>query len=180
MGGVDKTVLRVGHATLLDHVLAAADPICACLVVVGPVRPTQLERVVFTLEAEPGGGPVPGVAVGMAETGGAEELFVLAADLPLLSTDGLERLLTTRRRHDAPAAAAAGGKGHPNPLLAVYRQEDLRLALERLGTATRNVPASRLLPPGSMTVPLDLRETLNVNTPADVAAAAAAIRGMGS
>ncbi|HVE45359.1 MAG TPA: molybdenum cofactor guanylyltransferase [Acidimicrobiales bacterium] len=171
MGGVDKTMLQVGGSTLLDTVLSAAAPLCSRLVVVGPRRATTLREVVFTLEAEPGGGPVPAVLAGLAEVAPADEVFVLAADLARLSPAGLQQLLDELHRHRAEAAAAGDGSGPPNPLLAVYRADALARSAEVLRDNPRGMPASRLLPPMTVPVKLDARQTLNVNTPADLARA---------
>lgn len=174
MGGVDKAALRVGNVTLLENVLAAAAPLCSALVVVGPVRPTRLPGVVFTIESNPGGGPVPAVVAGLEKAGGADAVFVLAADLALLSTGGLERLLAALGDSGAGAAAAAGENATPNPLLAVYRTTAVRSALEKLGPDPRGIAAARLLPEDTVVVPMDPDETLNVNTQDDLRAAASA------
>lgn len=166
MGGVDKAALVVGGVTLLDRVLAAARPVCDRLVVVGPARPTVVAGVTFLREAEPGGGPVPAVAAGLAEAPGADVVLVLAADLPLLATDHLRRLLAALDAGAAEAAAAAD-EGGPNPLLAAYRAPALVARAAAPGAGT---PASRLLPPATVAVDLG-PATLNVNRPEDLAAA---------
>jgi molybdopterin-guanine dinucleotide biosynthesis protein A len=101
MGGLDKALVRVGGVALLDRVLAAARPVCDRLVVVGPARPTTVTGVTFVQEAEPGGGPAPAVAAGLAAVPDAEIVLVLAADLPLLEPHHLRTLL---------AALAAGAR----------------------------------------------------------------------
>lgn len=186
MGGVDKANLQVGGSTMLDRVLRAAAPLCQRLVVVGTPRPVETAGVVFTYEARPGGGPVPAVLAGLAAAGPAETVIVLAVDLPLLSTTGLERLLAAMETPGAPApdpvaaAAAADEKGRPNALLAAYRAHVLEAA--RAGLTGENggasLPAARLLPAEVVIVDLGARETLNVNTAADLARAAAAGAGL--
>lgn len=214
MGGVDKAVLVVGGVTLLDRVLGAARPVCDRLVVVGPARPTGVAGVEFAMEAEPGGGPVPAVAAGLAAltgagagagggpaeaSGGATGLddgatgagvvLVLAADLPLLRTGDLRRLLAALAGAGAAAAgdagpagagpscaAAAGAGGRPNPLLAAYRAGELRARAAALGAGAR---AAALLPAGVVTVNLGLA-TLNVNRPEDLAAAELALAREGA
>lgn len=168
LGGIDKAALRIGKATLLDNVLAAAGPLCSRLIVVGPVRPTSAPGVVFTIEADPGGGPVPAVLAGLAEAAGAEHVYVLAADLPLLSRTGLQQLLVALEETGAGAAAAPGENDEPNPLLAVYRYEALRSAAEKLGAGSAGLAAARLLPDDTVVVPIDPDESINVNTPADL------------
>lgn len=168
MGGVDKAALVVGGVTLLDRVLAAARPVCDRLVVVGPVRPTPVDEVAFVVEDVPGGGPVPAVAAGLAALGDVEVVVVLAVDLPLLRADDVQRLVAAL---DDPGfdAAAASDEGGPNPLLAAYRAAALLAPADPLGPGS---PARRLLP--ARTAPVDLGPAvLNVNSPADLAAAEA-------
>lgn len=171
MGGADKAALSVGDVTLLDSVLGAAAPLCSRLVVVGPVRPTTVTDVIFTVEDEPAGGPVPAVLAGLAHVADASAIFVLAVDLPFLSTDGLRRLVTALEKAGTGAVAAGDDRNHPNPLLAVYRADTLRTAAYGLHHAGLGLAASRLLPEDTVVIDLGRRETLNVNTPADLEAA---------
>lgn len=166
MGGVDKAALVVGGVTLLDRVLAAARPVCDPLVVVGPARPTALAGVTFVTEPEPGGGPGAAVAAGLAAVAGAGVVLVLAADLPLLTTGHLRRLLAALHAAGA-GAAAAEDEGGPNPLLAAYAGPSLATRAAGLGAGAR---AGALLPADVVSVDLG-RATLNVNRPEDLAAA---------
>ena len=180
MGGVDKLALDVGGRPLLDHVLAAARPLCTTVVVVGPRRPTGVEAVTFTTEAEPGGGPVPAVAAGMASLAAGEGaglaspgslVAVLAADLPLLTTTHLEALFAALGAPSAEAAAAVDDEGRLHPLLAVHRGCALAARLAGLavdGPGLAGVAASQLLPPGTVAVAFDPAATLNVNRPEDL------------
>src|SRR4051812_49462690 len=158
MGGVDKALVDVGGMTMLDRVLSAAAPHCDQVVVVGPARRTRVDRVRFTVEEERGGGPVPAVAAGLAAVPDADVVVVLAVDLPLLEPAHVATLLSGLEAADAVAAADHLGK--PNPLLAAYRADVLRDAIDALGAG---MPASSMLPPATAVV--DLREagTLNVN-----------------
>ncbi|MEO7836625.1 MAG: NTP transferase domain-containing protein [Acidimicrobiales bacterium] len=176
MGGIDKAALIVGGATLLDRALATARPLCPRLVVVGPVRATELNDVFFTREDEPSTGPVPAVLAGLERTSEADVIVVLAVDLPLLSTNSLRHLIDELHHHGAGAAAAADEHGRPNPLLAAYRADALRASSARLGGDGRSAAASRLLPADTVVVDLGPYETLNVNSPADLAAAVSAAR----
>jgi len=189
MGGVDKLALEVGGHPMLDRVLAAVRPLCAAVVVVGPSRPTEVHGVTFVSEAEPGGGPVPAVAAGMAElaAAGAEPtadraggttapahdaaitgVAVLAADLPLLTSAHLEVLFDALADPSVEAAAVVDERGRPNPLLAVHRADALRARLAGMDARLSGMAASRLLPPGVVPVTLDAAATLNVNRPADL------------
>jgi len=168
MGGVDKAALRVGGVTLLDRVLGAARPVCDRLVVVGPVRPTEVPGVAFVTEGTPGGGPVPAVLAGVDASPGCDVVLVLATDLPLLTAGHLRRLVAILDQADVDAASATE-TGGPNPLLAAYRVSALRARAARLGLGPWEA-AARLLPASPVTVDLGAA-TLNVNRPEDLAAA---------
>ena len=164
MGGLDKAALVVGGMTLLDRVLAAAQPVCDDVVVVGPPRSAAVRYITETVA---GGGPVPAVAAGLAAVdAGCDIVVVLAVDLPLVRADDLRRLVAAL---DSPGveAAAADDVGGPNPLLAAYRVAPLQARIAVLGPGAR---AARLLPAAVATVELG-PATLNVNRPEDLAAA---------
>src|SRR5438270_2490063 len=164
MGGVDKALLEVGGVTMLDRVLAAAAPSCDNLVVVGPTRQSSVERVRFTLEPEPGGGPVPAVAAGLAAVPDSDVVVVLAVDLPLLEPAHVATLLSSLEAADG-GAAAADHRGNPNPLLAAYRADVLRDAIDAPGAG---MPASSMLPHATAVVDLGGAGKMNVNESADV------------
>ena len=171
MGGVDKPALEVGGRSLLDHVLAAVRPRCEAVVVVGRQRPSAVDGVTYTAEAQPGGGPVPAVAAGLATLDGHTLVSVLAADLPLLTTAHLEALFEAMAGASADAAAAADPRGRPHPLLAVHRVAALRARVAELEAGDpglAGLPASRLLPPDVVLVALDAVATLDVNRPEDL------------
>ncbi len=175
--GVDKAGLVLAGRTLLDRVLSAAAGVAGRLVVVGPPRPVGIDRaVIFVQEATPGGGPVPAVAAAADALGGAAVALVLAVDLPLLTTADLARLVDTlvAAGPGVGAAAATDPSGRPNPLLAAYRPSVLRAADGFPGR-----PAWSLLPDRDRIAVVDLGPvaTLNVNTPDDLARAAALLAG---
>jgi molybdopterin-guanine dinucleotide biosynthesis protein A len=98
MGGGDKTRLPVDGMTLLDRVLLALDP-DAGVVVVGDERPTA-RVVTWTREQPLHAGPAAAVAAGLDHVV-AEVTLLLAADLPLLTSAYVHRLV-------AATSAAAG------------------------------------------------------------------------
>jgi molybdopterin-guanine dinucleotide biosynthesis protein A len=183
MGGVDKAALVVGGHTLLDRVLGAAGSVCARPVVVGPVRDTAADGVRFTVEAHPGGGPVPAVAAGLAqapeeEVPEAQVVVVLAVDFALLRSSDVRRLVAALDGPGLEAAAAADHRGRPNPLLAAYRADSLRHRVASLGPGV-GAPASVLLPEETAVVELGPVATLNVNSPTDLDRAAALVAAEG-
>ena len=165
LGGVDKAMVEVGGTTMLDRVLAASAPCCEELVVVGPARSTAFDRVRFTIEADPGGGPVPAVAAGLAQLPEAEVVVVLAVDLPLVGPEHVDILLAGLDDGIIEAVAAVDHRGRPNPLLAAYRAGVLRATVNGLDAGTA---AARLLPDATAVVDLGEAGTLNVNEASDL------------
>ena len=88
LGGVDKAELSYRDATLLDHVLSVVDD-AAQKVVVGPEK--DLPGVVWAREDPPGGGPLAGLAAGLAKIT-EDWVAVLAVDQPGLTKDTIARL----------------------------------------------------------------------------------------
>ncbi|MET9650642.1 MULTISPECIES: NTP transferase domain-containing protein [unclassified Streptomyces] len=133
LGGVDKPGVRVGGRALLDRVLTACRGAASTVVVGGPratVRPVEWAR-----EDPPGGGPLAALDAGVRRTAAATVL-VLSADLPFLDEGTGRRLLDAL--DGAPTADSAllvDSDGRDQPLVAAYRSEPLRRALDRLATA---------------------------------------------
>lgn len=170
LGGRHKPGLPVAGRTLLDHVLTAVAG-AAETVVVGPEVAT-CRPVRWTREDPPGGGPVAGLAAGLAAlTVDADEVAVLAADLPGLTPATIDRLLAARTAdgaiRTADGALLCAADGRRQWLIGVWRTESLRRALpaEPAGRSLRSVL-------GTLTgtdVPELPGESVDVDTPADLA-----------
>ena len=93
LGGVDKAALSYRDATLLDHVLSVVDD-AAQIIVVGPEK--DRPGVVWAREDPPGGGPLAGLAAGLAHVT-QEWVAVLAVDQPGLTADTIARLRAAGR-----------------------------------------------------------------------------------
>ncbi len=128
LGGVDKAALSVGGARLLDRVLEACSG-AGHTVVVGPRRRTVRE-VEWVREEPPGGGPLAGLAAGVARTG-AELVVVLAADLPFVTPQTVAALLAGLPE-DSDGVVMVDPGGRDQTLLAVYRTRALRRELAAL------------------------------------------------
>lgn len=166
MGGGDKLAMDVGGSTLLDRVIDGVRAAGARTVVaVGPRRATADADVVWTIEDQPGGGPVPALAAGVAAlpAGPDGAVVVLAGDLAFVGHSGLvPRLVAALGDHDA--AVAVDVDGRDQHLTAAYRRSALRPS-PAAGTPVRalleglrvaRVPASRA------------EDTLDCDTPDDV------------
>jgi molybdopterin-guanine dinucleotide biosynthesis protein A len=161
LGGVDKAGVVLGGRTLLDRALAAvggASPI----VVVGPER--SVDGVVWTREDPPGGGPVAGLAAGLAELADVDFVAVLAVDQPGVTASTVDRL---RAAVGTAAGAVLVADGHLQWLAGVWRTAVLRAAMpgEPDGASLRSV----LRPLAPVEVPARSGEADDVDTPEDLA-----------
>ena len=167
LGGADKAALVVGGMSLLDRVLTA----CAGarqIVVVGPPRP-PVRPVEWTLEQPPGGGPLAGLAAGMAVPGSSPLVLVLATDLPHLQSGDVHRLMSALAGAEpqVDGAVFVDDAQRAQPLTAIYRRSALLHALADLHpVADRPMRAmlSRLttidVPAGSAAADIDTAEHL--------------------
>ncbi len=131
MGGRPKPVLTVHGRTLLERVLdAVAD--AAPRVVVGPADLPVPAGTTLTSEEPPGGGPVAGLAAGLALIPAhVAEVAVLATDLPFLSPSAVRALRAALPAHDG--AMYVDDTGRPQRLCAVWRAAALRTRLRAIG-----------------------------------------------
>ncbi|WP_235921994.1 molybdenum cofactor guanylyltransferase [Lentzea tibetensis] len=155
LGGVDKAALRFGAGTLLDHVLSVVDG-CAPVVVVGPEK--DVPGVRWAREDPPGGGPLAGLAAGLAHVD-TEFVVVLAVDQPGLTPETVQRLL-------AVGDNAVLFDGRQQWLTGAWRTADLKAALpdDPSGRALRAV----LGPLNPVKVAARPGEARDVDTPEDL------------
>ncbi|MEN3610263.1 NTP transferase domain-containing protein [Plantactinospora sp. ZYX-F-223] len=155
MGGADKPALPVGGRPMVDRVLAAAAD-ADLRVVVGPAGELPA-GVRATREQPPGGGPVAALAAGLAllpgttppdtsdtappdtsdtappDTSDTGTVALLAADLPLLTTDAVRQLRTAlSRAPGVDGVVYVDNAGRAQFLCGVWRVAPLRAALTRL------------------------------------------------
>jgi len=130
LDGADKPALEIGGTALLDRVLEA----CAAAgrtVCVGPERPS-VRPVRWTRENPVGGGPVAALAVGLDHVA-AEQVLVLAADLPLLDAATVRDLVEAAGSADG--AVLVDAEGRDQWLAACYQKVVLTESLDRLRAA---------------------------------------------
>lgn len=126
MGGTLKPLLPVKGEPILARVLRAigdADRI----VVVGPgeLRAAMPPQAHLTREDPPGGGPVRGLAAGFALCDGADEIAVVAADLPFLTNQALAAL----RQQSSGTALYVDDEGRWQSMVSLWRAPVLARAL---------------------------------------------------
>lgn len=163
--GSDKTAATLGTTTVLDHLLDTL-PAEWTVVAVGPERPTT-RHVRWTRESPAGGGPVAAVAAGLALVH-TELVVVLAGDMPFAAGAATHLAASLNDDPTTDAMAAVDSGGRENPLLAAYRVAALRNALPH---PPANAPARSLLAVTHTTVPIEDRDSLDVDTPEALAEA---------
>lgn len=148
MGPVDKLSLRYQGNSLLEWSLSACLT-ARKIVMIAPPSGLQIPlpaHATRTSENPPFGGPVAGIAAGMAALSASESpwVLVLAGDLPEApaAVAALQRAVGDEPGVDAYAALASDG--WRQPLLAFYRRESLAAALAGLDNV-RDVSVRRLV-----------------------------------
>lgn len=145
--GRHKPALQVGGRPIITSVLEAAHE--HPTVVVGTPEEVPAGTLVVR-ESPPGGGPVAGIAAGLAvlaDMPGVEEparvelVGILAGDLPFLTAEHLDELFValTSGPEDLErpgVALAVDPEGHANWLCAVWRADELRRRLAEVGDAS--------------------------------------------
>ena len=176
MGGGDKALIRIGEETILDRTLARFKPQCARVILNANGDPARFSS--FGLPVVPDSiagfaGPLAGVLAGLrwAEAASAGALLVAPGDAPFLPA-GLAARLTP-----GPAYAVTGGRAHPLALLlpvaaSVPLADWLGAGRPRRVRAFLGAVGARAVEFGEGSGPL----FLNVNTPAELEAAEAAVR----
>jgi molybdopterin-guanine dinucleotide biosynthesis protein A len=151
LGGIDKASLETADGlSLLDHALEAVAGAVE-VVVVGPEQPTR-RGVRFTREDPAGGGPLAGLAAGVAALASdPDHMIVLAVDMPHVTADTVARLLAAVQQGDGGIDAAwltdGDGRrqlaGAVRPSLVPSSEEAYGAPMRLLMTAgaVRDVPA---------------------------------------
>jgi molybdenum cofactor guanylyltransferase len=171
--GRDKLAVRLRGLSVLDHLLTGLPPVTAGapVVAVGARRETTVP-VHWVREDPPGGGPVAGLARGLApvtgldDVGPADLVCLLAGDLPFAGAAVPALLGALAARPEVDAAIATDGADRDQPLLGVYRSGPLLAAVgpAPAGRSMRSVSGHLHL----ARVPCLSRATLDVDTERDV------------
>ncbi len=129
LGGIDKMLVEVAGQRLIDRAVAAvraADRV----VVVGEAR-DGVADVTWAREEPPGGGPVAGLAAGLARVE-ASIVVLLAADLPFVVAGHVNRLLDRLAADPAvDGVQFVDADGRDQPLASAWCTAALRAVLPR-------------------------------------------------
>jgi molybdopterin-guanine dinucleotide biosynthesis protein A len=168
--GRPKALLDWHGSTLVERVAGLLARVAAPVVIVaapGQQLP-DVPGAETAVDANPGRGPLEGIAAGLrALQGRCDRAFVAATDLPLMHPAFASAVLDALEEGDA-AAPESGGRVHP--LAAAYRISRLELAEHLLAAGELRASAlaqgsgTRVLPAAELPHPESLR---NVNTPDD-------------
>lgn len=196
--GTSKAALEWHGSTLLRWTVQTVARATSGPVVVvraaGQELPELPEGVLVADDPREGKGPLQGIAAGLAAlTGRADIAFVSSTDMPFLHPAFIRRVLGVLEESEETDIALPVAREYKQPLAAGYRVSLAGIA-ERLVAADRLRPAflfeqcrvrmlddaELLRDPVLAALDPDLDSVLNVNTPADYAAARARDLRLGS
>jgi molybdopterin-guanine dinucleotide biosynthesis protein A len=130
-------MMSVDGVPMLARVVAAVSA-ARTIVVVGPQRPlpSVTNKLWWTREDPPGGGPVAALAIGLSAVREPSPLVVvLAGDLPFVA-GAVPRLLAAAAEPDVDGAILIDDGGRDQPLAAAYHRDALARQLARLPSVT--------------------------------------------
>ena len=161
--GSDKLAAPLRGTSVLDHLMTSL-PTHWAVLVVGPRRATA-RTVHWTREDPPGGGPLAGVAAGVAAAS-TDVVAVVAGDMPDAGP-ALVTLVAALRAapHEVAGVVATDEAGIANPLLAAYRT---RAVLAGLRHPAHGRPAKLLLRLPHREIAVHGREGRDVDTRDDL------------
>jgi molybdopterin-guanine dinucleotide biosynthesis protein A len=182
LGGLDKAALLLGGTRIIDRQLAILRTLSEDVMVVAndPSRYAALQLPVVP-DLVPGAGALGGVYTAL-DTARHDVVVVLACDLPFVTADLLDRLIT--EADDTVDAVVPRSRRGLEPLCAVYRKRCAPVLRERIETGALQLSALpdvlrvREVGPAAL-APYDATGRLfaNVNTPHDYARARAWVEG---
>ena len=119
--GTDKAGLEIGGMTLLERTARLALAQNLPVLVVGRARPDgwPLPDITFIADAEPGLGPLGGLAAALSHTRGS--VLALACDLPLLTEETLRWRTELAKEIVAAHGRVTVNGGQLEPLFSIYR-----------------------------------------------------------
>lgn len=164
--GTDKAAIEFDGATFVERAVSVLASVFAEVVVAGvsSVAPT----VHVLPDRLPGHGPLAGLDAAFSYAGG-RSVFVLALDMPFVSSSTVHALIDPRP--DAMGATIAKSEGRVQPLCGIYGSGLAERVRDIVGSGDRSM--ARLLDAldDVRWVEVDARSTMNINSVEDLEAA---------
>ena len=137
--GSDKAVLEIGGMTLLERTARLALAAGLPVLVVGRACPEgwPLPEATFIADAEPGLGPLGGLATALRHT--QSSVLALACDLPLLTADAVRWRADFYEQVIGEFGRVTVNHGRLEPLFSIYRPFGLPLIESRLAEGKRSL-----------------------------------------
>lgn len=142
--GSDKALMEFGGEPLIVRTARLLEPLVSSVTVIGPARPyrrlglqTMPDRIRGVRKVAAYQGPLAGIVTGLGVTSTPWNL-ILACDLPYLTREWIELLLSRALRSDAQALVPRT-TGGLEPLAAVYRREAYTPLAEAFQKGVRKV-----------------------------------------
>ena len=160
--GADKADLVLDGRTFLDRAVRLLESRFEEVIVAG--GGTTSGAAVLVPDAQPGLGPLSGIASALAHAG--RDIFVLPVDIPTLSAEAIDRLCEPLLLDGQIRVARVQGRVHP--LVGAYPHGLLAPMMEQLGTPDRSVIGFLRTVPILSLVDIEDGSVIEVNTPDDL------------
>jgi len=135
--GCDKTELRLGEATLLEHALHHVRPLFSHIAV-SVRQPRDDVDAMQWCDQGAARGPMIGMAAALSRMT-TPWLFVLACDMPLVSSTLIRQLASLVQQDEAVDVIVPRINGHMQPLCGFYSARCLPAMEARIATGQRGV-----------------------------------------
>jgi len=170
--GTDKSRLKLGEKTFVERIYEALNPVVSSTTLISSNRKTANWRMPVITDVFEGWGALGGLHSALSACD-STWAFVVACDLPLVTTDLFVRLASFREGNEAVAPVQRDG--YLQPLCTLYRTEPCRRCAEQLIASGERRPKSLLSAVKTRWVAFNEIEDLdgseaffaNINTPAD-------------
>ena len=181
--GRNKSLMKIAGEPLIVRTARLLQPLVSCVTVIGPAGlhrkvglPTMPDKIPGMRKVASYQGPLAGIVTALAVTSSPRN-FILACDLPYLTAEWIELLLSRAENSNAKAFVPRTPEGL-EPLAAVYRREAYAPLAEAFRKGIRKVTDALALIPVETIALQDFGAlgqnglTLkNMNTPEDFKAA---------
>lgn len=169
--GRDKATMEYKGLPLIRHVLAAIEPVCDPVLIIGGNIHYESLDIPVVPDIAPGGGAIMGIYTGLLESPN-ESALVVGCDMPFIKTALVKRLAEFAPRFDVVVPRIGG---HLEPLLAIYSKRCIpeidrmiRRGEKRILDFFPGVKVKELTEDDLRPFDPDLSSFLNLNTPEDL------------